>query len=75
MTDNQLLLAILKRGAGDKAVEKCELSIVDPESGDMDEEEDGLESKFVVRMHCKHGRVYSLSSRQSTSISDFVQVW
>lgn len=55
MTVKQLLLPILKRGAGDKAVEKCELTIVDPEVGDADEEEDSLESKLVVRMHCKHG--------------------
>ncbi|KAF9649182.1 hypothetical protein BDM02DRAFT_3260512 [Thelephora ganbajun] len=51
------LLAVLKRGAGDKTVEKCELSIVDPEAGETEEEEDSLESKFVVRMHCKHGVV------------------
>ena len=60
ITDNQSLLAVLKRAAGDKSVEKCELSIVDPESGDMDEEEDSLESKLVVRMHCKHGKVHPL---------------
>lgn len=55
MTGNQWLLAILKRGASDKAVEKCELSIVDPEVEGMGEEEDSLESKLVVRMYCKHG--------------------
>ena len=56
MTDEQWLLAILKRRAGDKAVEKCELSIVDPEVGNTDEEEDSLESKLVIRIYCKHGR-------------------
>lgn len=55
MTVKQWLLAILKRGASDRAVERCELSIVDPEVGDMEEEEDSLESKLVIRMHCKHG--------------------
>lgn len=51
---------MLKRGAGDKAVEKCELSIVDTEAGDTQEEEDSLESKLVVRMHCKHGTAFAL---------------
>lgn len=54
------MLAVLKRGAGDKAVEKCELSIVDSEAGDTQEDEDSLESKLVIRMHCKHGRIYPL---------------
>lgn len=71
--DNQSLLAVLKRGAGDRAVEKCEFSIVDSESGDTDEEEDGLESKLVIRMHCKHGGVYYSLSWSPTSISDLLR--
>ena len=62
MMDLQWLLAILKRGASDKAVEKCELLIVDPEAGDTEEEEDSLESKLIVRMHCKHGGIHNLFS-------------
>jgi cell cycle checkpoint control protein RAD9A len=62
ITDGQWLLPVLKRGAGDKAVEKCELSIVDPEVGGTEDEEDSLESKLVVRMHCKHGGVHCLLS-------------
>ena len=70
LTDKKSLLAVLKRGAADKAVEKCVLSIVDSESGDVDEEEDSLESKLVVRMHCKHGRVHYFSGRPSANVSD-----
>ena len=62
ITDDQSLLAVLKRGAGDKTVDKCELSIVDSEDGDTQEEKDSLESKLVVRMHCKHGTAFSLCS-------------
>lgn len=57
MTDKQWLLTILKRGAGDRSVEKCEILIVDPEVGGTEEEEDSLESKLIIRMYCKHGRL------------------
>jgi cell cycle checkpoint control protein RAD9A len=55
----QWLLAILKRGASDKTVERCELSIVDPEVGGTEEEEDSLESKLIIRTYCKHGWLFS----------------
>lgn len=58
MTDEQWLLMILKRGASDKTVEKCEISIVDPEVEGTGEEEDSLESKLIIRMYCKHGRFF-----------------
>ncbi|KAF9051091.1 hypothetical protein BDZ89DRAFT_524459 [Hymenopellis radicata] len=48
------LLSILRHRAVDKTVEKCELSIVDGGSGE-DDEQDSLESKLVVVLHCKHG--------------------
>ncbi|KAI0319386.1 Rad9-domain-containing protein [Amylostereum chailletii] len=51
------LLAILKHRATEKTVEKCELSIVEGATDDDDDEQDSLESKLVVRLHCKHGIV------------------
>ena len=33
---------------------------MDSESGEEEEEEDSLESKLVVRMHCKHGNPHFL---------------
>ncbi|KII92728.1 hypothetical protein PLICRDRAFT_51091 [Plicaturopsis crispa FD-325 SS-3] len=54
------LLSILRHRAVDKSVDKCEMSIVEGSSvreKDGDEDSDGLESKLIVRMHCKHGVV------------------
>ena len=42
----------------EKAVEKCELSIVEGGAEDQnahEEDRDSLESKLIVRLHCKHG--------------------
>ncbi|KAK1233647.1 hypothetical protein PQX77_003191 [Marasmius sp. AFHP31] len=50
------LLSILKHHFGDSSVEKCEISIVEGENPDTDDE-DSLESRLVVRLHCKHGVV------------------
>lgn len=40
-------------------MERCELSIVEGkptvEGEEVDENEDSLESKLIVRLHCKHG--------------------
>ncbi|KAK0225862.1 Rad9-domain-containing protein [Armillaria fumosa] len=48
------LLSILKHRTVEKTVEKCDLSIV--EGGHMDDEtQDGLESRLIIRLHCKHG--------------------
>ncbi len=48
------LLSILKHRTVEKTVEKCELSIV--EGGNMDDEtQDGLESRLIICLHCKHG--------------------
>ncbi|KAI0954118.1 hypothetical protein AcV7_007440 [Taiwanofungus camphoratus] len=53
------LLSILKHKTVEKTVDKCELSIVDPEyTGQAiynDENADTLESRLIVRLHCKHG--------------------
>ncbi|KAJ7593908.1 Rad9-domain-containing protein [Mycena floridula] len=52
------LLSILKHRTVEKSVERCELSIVESDASaeDMlDEDKDGLESKLIVRLHCKHG--------------------
>jgi len=42
-------------------VERCELSIVEGkptvEGEEVDEDEDSLESKLIVRLHCKHGQL------------------
>ncbi|KZT10137.1 uncharacterized protein LAESUDRAFT_722303 [Laetiporus sulphureus 93-53] len=52
------LLYILKHRTVEKSVDKCELSITD---GDRDaggpDDEDTLESRLTVRLHCKHGVV------------------
>ncbi|THH11313.1 hypothetical protein EW145_g735 [Phellinidium pouzarii] len=54
------LLSILKHRNTDKSAEKCELTIIDG-VGTPDEEirddEDTLESRLIVRLHCKHGIV------------------
>ncbi|KAG7446334.1 uncharacterized protein BT62DRAFT_968065 [Guyanagaster necrorhizus] len=48
------LLSILKHRTVEKTVEKCELSIV--EGGNMDDEtQDGLETRLIVCLHCRHG--------------------
>ncbi|KAJ7680277.1 Rad9-domain-containing protein [Mycena polygramma] len=54
------LLSILRHRTVEKSVERLELSIVEGnQQGDnrSDEEQDGLESKLIVRLHCKHGVV------------------
>jgi len=52
--DIKSLLSILKHKTVEKSVERCELSIM--EGNDQDgEDEDNLESRMVVRLHCKHG--------------------
>ncbi|KAG7098847.1 hypothetical protein E1B28_000750 [Marasmius oreades] len=52
-------LSILKHHFGDSSVERCDISIVEGEgNANKDEdEEDSLESRLVVRLHCKHGVV------------------
>ncbi|KAF8160680.1 Rad9-domain-containing protein [Crassisporium funariophilum] len=55
------LLSILKHRTVEKAVETCELSIVEgilpTEEDSENEDQDGLESKLIVRLHCKLGVV------------------
>ncbi|KAI0091660.1 Rad9-domain-containing protein [Irpex rosettiformis] len=56
------LLAILKHRTVEKAAEKCELSIVEggehePGTNVDDSGHDSLESRLIVRLHCKHGVV------------------
>ncbi|PCH36237.1 hypothetical protein WOLCODRAFT_126890 [Wolfiporia cocos MD-104 SS10] len=55
------LLSILKHKTLDKTVEKCELSITEGGPAisidDATGEEDSLESKLIVRLHCTHGIV------------------
>ncbi|KAF5351682.1 hypothetical protein D9756_007695 [Leucocoprinus leucothites] len=53
------LLSVLKHRTVEKAVERCELSIVEGSDSDAesDEETDSLESKLVIRFLCKHGVV------------------
>ncbi|KAG8213888.1 Rad9-domain-containing protein [Butyriboletus roseoflavus] len=52
------LLSIFKHRTIEKTVERCELVIVEGPSGDqLQEDEDTLESRLVVRLHCKHGIV------------------
>ncbi|OBZ73734.1 Cell cycle checkpoint control protein RAD9A [Grifola frondosa] len=50
------LLSILKHKTVEKAAEKCELTIQDGASSEDDADEvDSLESRLIVRLHCKHG--------------------
>ena len=51
------MLSILKHRTVEKTVDRCELSIVEggAEPQGENEEQDGLESKLIVRLHCKHG--------------------
>ncbi|KAJ7188321.1 Rad9-domain-containing protein [Mycena filopes] len=51
------LLSILRHRTVEKSVERCELSIVHGAQPADDEDRDGLESKLIVRLHCKHGVV------------------
>ncbi|KAF8210184.1 Rad9-domain-containing protein, partial [Mycena galopus ATCC 62051] len=53
------LLSILRPRTVEKSVERCELSITDGAQANdrSDEDQDGLESKLIVRLHCKHGVV------------------
>ncbi|KAK7035492.1 hypothetical protein VNI00_011785 [Paramarasmius palmivorus] len=51
------LLSILKHHSGDSSVERCEMSIVGAHESEKDEDEDSLESRLVIRLHCKHGVV------------------
>lgn len=67
------LLSILKHRTVEKSVERCELSIVEGkptvEGEEVDEDEDSLESKLVVRLHCKHGVVKTHRLLLLTSVS------
>lgn len=48
------LIAVLRPRASDKAVERCELHLLEG-SEDDDDDQDSLESKLVIKLHCKHG--------------------
>lgn len=46
----------------EKNVEKCDITIIEgaqPESGDGDDDEDSLESKLIIRLHCKYGNAHN----------------
>ncbi|KAH7909331.1 Rad9-domain-containing protein [Hygrophoropsis aurantiaca] len=53
------LLSILKHYSSEKSVERCELSIVEgvlsTDQEGPNEDQDTLESRLIVRLHCKHG--------------------
>jgi cell cycle checkpoint control protein RAD9A len=51
----QALLSILKHKTVDKSAERCEFSIMEGTGAQDDEERDGLESKLVVKLFCRHG--------------------
>lgn len=55
---SQPLLSILKNRSIDKSVEKVEMRVEEKDSNKDDEDEedyDGLESRLIIRLHCKHG--------------------
>ncbi|KDQ28530.1 hypothetical protein PLEOSDRAFT_1040901 [Pleurotus ostreatus PC15] len=53
------LLSILRHRTVEKTVDRCELSIIEGDTSEQndDGEEDSLESRLTVRLHCKHGIV------------------
>ncbi|KAI0731431.1 Rad9-domain-containing protein [Earliella scabrosa] len=73
------LLSILKHKTNEKACEKCELIITDGPSQsaqfDDEEEQDTLESRLTVRLHCKHGvvKTHRLPLNHSTGLMPTVQ--
>lgn len=64
---SQSLLSILKHRTVEKSVERCELSIVEGNDQEGDRE-DGLESKLILRLHCKHGDSNSFTRHSSLSL-------
>ena len=50
----QSLSSILKHRTVEKSVERCELTIIEGNEQEG-EDSDTLESKLIVRLHCKHG--------------------
>ncbi|KAH7927158.1 hypothetical protein BV22DRAFT_1061582 [Leucogyrophana mollusca] len=57
---SKTLLSILKHHTNEKAVERCELSIVEgfPQADqEPNEDQDTLESRLIVRLYCKYGIV------------------
>lgn len=51
------LLSVLKHKTLDKSIERCELCIYDGAQPGSTAENNDVESKLVIRMHCKHGVV------------------
>jgi len=65
------LLALFKHRTVEKVVERCELTIVEgvvPD--DPDEDHDTLESRLIIRLHCKLGivKTHRLSLQQPDSL-------
>jgi len=62
----QTLLSILKHTTNEKTVERCEFTIVEAtdlyEQDEPNEDQDTLESRLIIRLHCKHGRHGTLST-------------
>ncbi|KAI0031448.1 Rad9/Ddc1, partial [Vararia minispora EC-137] len=52
----KILLSVLKHKSLDRTVERCELSLIEG-SADAEDDEDGLESKLIIRICCKHGGI------------------
>ncbi|KAJ8514395.1 hypothetical protein ONZ45_g8071 [Pleurotus djamor] len=62
------LLSVLRHRNVDKMVNRCELSIVG--SDGQEDEQDTLEGRLIVRLHCKHGKP-SISTELSVSVEEF----
>ncbi|EJD07267.1 uncharacterized protein FOMMEDRAFT_164289 [Fomitiporia mediterranea MF3/22] len=73
MLQTKALLSILKHRNTDKTAEKCDLIIIDgpqsPDSG-IGESADSFESRFIVRLHCKHGIVKTHKLLLNSPMSD-----
>ena len=58
---HQALIAVIRPRATDKAVERCEFQFVTGEDEPRadDQEQDTLEARLIIKLHCKHGGTLS----------------
>ncbi|KAF8894106.1 Rad9-domain-containing protein [Infundibulicybe gibba] len=70
------LLSMLRHRTVEKTVERCELSIMEgaqpTDSQEADEDQDGLESRLIVRLYCKHGVIKTHRLLLLSSVSPMV---
>ncbi|KLO17135.1 hypothetical protein SCHPADRAFT_994599 [Schizopora paradoxa] len=76
--NTKALLTILRHRNNDKSAEKCEFIVVEgqqPETQDeAREDEDSLESRLILRLHCKHGVVKTHRLLLNEASDNFVPI-